>query len=87
MPAARNKGVVIIGQLGAQPAEPKPQPSALQPGEVEFAAEDLLLRLGLFQRHVFSDVWACGGFLQFLCSISADCLRPDMLPYLSVSLL
>ena len=83
MPAARNNGVVIIGQLGAQPAEPKPQPSALQhseAGEVECAAEDLLLRLGLFQR-----TWACGGFLQFLCSISADCLRPDMLPYLSVS--
>ena len=77
--------MVIIGQLGAQPAEPKPQPSALQHSELEFAAEDLLLRLGLFQRHVFSDVWACGGFLQFLCSISADCLRPDMLPYLSVS--
>ena len=80
--------MVIIGQLGAQPAEPKPQPSALQHSEaggVEFAAEDLLLRLGLFQRHVFSDVWACGGFLQYLCSISADCLRPDMLPYLSVS--
>ena len=83
MPAARNNGVVIIGQLGAQPVEPKPQPLALQhseAGEVEFAAEALLLRLGLSQRHVFSDVWACGGFRQFLCSISADCLTPNMLP-------